>query len=86
MNTLHIVSSKSDIDLCVSLLNKNDGLVILGNAVTYLLNNNLKIANIYVLQQDASMLNINPCSNVQIIDYDQMVELCCVYTKVNSWN
>jgi len=86
MNTLHIVSSKTDINLCVPILNDDDGLLILGNAITYLLEVDLNISNVYVLKKDMSIFDLRLDNKIQIIDYDRMVKLCCTYTKVNTWN
>jgi tRNA 2-thiouridine synthesizing protein B len=96
MATLHVLShspySNSSLESCLRLLGKHDGLLLSGDAV-YALQTGSDASGkltqapnvLYALEEDVTARNISSDHNVQLVDYNAFVELCCQYDKVNSW-
>ena len=84
--TLHLIFSPDAWLKAKSLLDENDQVVFLQDAV-YLLKTDLAIGKIslYARQIDVNTRNIKPSANITIIDDTRWVELTTTAHNIISW-
>lgn len=79
------------LDHCLQRIHATDGLLLTQDAVYGLMDKELstklqQLEAVFVLKEDAEArgIEIEP-STIQLINYEQFVELCLKYEKVISW-
>jgi tRNA 2-thiouridine synthesizing protein B len=99
MGTLHLLShspfTDSRLKSCMQMLGPGDGLLLTGDAVYALQPESLALlellqqpegVSIFALQEDTFARGLTTLAHrVQVIDYATFVELCTIYSRINSW-
>jgi tRNA 2-thiouridine synthesizing protein B len=89
MATLHVLShspfSDQRLASCLRLLGAGDGVLLTGDAVYALLNDDLAhlAGRLYALEEDVRARAIE--TGVPLVDYPGFVQLSIDFDKVNTW-
>ncbi|MFK8067861.1 MAG: sulfurtransferase complex subunit TusB [Gammaproteobacteria bacterium] len=99
MTTLHIINSlpmmRSCLQQCLSVIQKNDAIILIENAVIAAKKNNQNEEliknnkNVFVLQADLKARAIKPdqiINNVELVDYSGFVKLTVKYNNTLTWS
>lgn len=96
---LHVLSrspfSHTDLSSCLALLSAGDGLLLTGDAVYALQAGTLVYEQLhqlpehniplFALDEDCQARQIVPPVSVERVSYPRFVELCCQFSRVNTW-
>lgn len=98
MATLHVLShspfSDSRLVSCLRVLGPGDGLLLTGDATYALRPGSAQLqalglmpatVALYGLDEDLQARAITAPAQVQVVDYPAFVQLCTVFSKVNTW-
>ncbi|WP_287813619.1 sulfurtransferase complex subunit TusB [Pseudomonas sp.] len=89
MATLHVLShspfSDQRLASCLRVLGARDGVLLTGDAVYALLNDDLAhlAGRLYALEEDVKARALT--TTAQVVDYTGFVQLSIDYDKVNTW-
>ncbi len=99
MSTLHIINSspmmRSSLQTSLSVLQKNDAIILIENAVIAAKKNNQNedlikaTENVFVLQADLKARAIKAdqiINNVELVDYSDFVKLTVKYNNTLTWS
>jgi|GEM_PF-2437327 len=89
-NILHIITKVQDIKDSLCILNNNDAIIFGGQAIYSLLTdyNCINMNNLYIIKDEFYMfdsINKLKLNNIKLIDYLDIVDLCCKYKVINNW-
>ncbi len=87
MATLHLVNQAASLDSAVAVAAAADTIVLLEDGV-YALSAVPGLApacNIVAVQPDLDIRGLVGPSNVPVIDYDELVELCTQHQPITTW-
>ncbi|MDP6094546.1 MAG: sulfurtransferase complex subunit TusB [Gammaproteobacteria bacterium] len=95
MSCLHTISKSSDLfdmDTCISVLGSEDALLFIEDGVYFCIGSEIwkgidPECKIYVQLEDLQARGLvgKTAPNVESVNYDEFVRLCCTYDKVVSW-
>ena len=95
MSCLHTINKSSDLlnlSTCISVLGAEDALLFIEDGVYFCTDNEAwkgagPGCKIYVQLEDLQARGLvgRTQPNVEVVNYDEFVRLCCIYTKVVSW-
>ena len=88
MKTLHFVFNGSGLRSCQNLKSSEDLVVLMGDGTYYLEfdQDDLEIENTYTLEEDYSARGLNKSKTINLISYDEVVELCVRCSPIVSWH
>ena len=88
MKTLHLVFNGSGLRSCQNLKSSEDLVILMGDG-TYNSESDqedLEIESTFTLKEDYSARGLNKSKAINLISYDQMVELCVRCSPIVSWH
>ena len=88
MKTLHLVFNGSGLRSCQNLKRSEDIMLLVGDGTYHSESDqeDLEIENIFTLKEDYSARGLNKNKAINLISYDQMVELCVRCSPIVSWH
>ena len=88
MKTLHLVFNGSGLRSCQNLKRSEDIMLLMGDGTYHSESDqeDLEIESTFTLKEDYSARGLNKSKAINLISYDQMVELCVRCSPIVSWH